>query len=118
MGRHTRQEPASGLPASGHPASGRRHPDAELIESLPGWGLFATAVAAVSLRCTATGWPQVGAVTALGLGTTAALWWMVCRGEHLRHLLAREAEVTMTSRSASLTIDTPAGCTAPRRVTP
>ena len=110
MGRHTRQEP--GTPV------GPRHPDAELVESLPGWGLFATVVAAVSLRWTSGDWPSVGAVTLLGLGTTAALWWSVDRGEQLRRLVERQSKVTITSRRRDPDVDAPMAGTAPRRVTP
>jgi hypothetical protein len=41
---------------------------------LAGWGLFATAVAAVLVGITERGWVQAGVVAVLGLSATAALW--------------------------------------------
>jgi hypothetical protein len=54
---------------------------ADTIAALPGWGLFASAVAAATLRWSGSTWGSTGAVTALGVATTAALWWSACRVE-------------------------------------
>jgi len=81
VGRHIRSGPP--------PPAGPRRTEAETISTLPGWGTFATAVAAVSLHWTGATWGAVTAVTGLGLGTTAVLWWSACRAEGVRRQLAR-----------------------------
>jgi hypothetical protein len=48
-------------------------------DGLPGWGAFASVVAAVAVAWTGHGWPPAAAVALLGLGCTALLWWLGCR---------------------------------------
>ena len=110
MGRHSRPAPENGADP--------RHPDARLVETLPGWGLFATVVAATSQHWAGGSWSSVTAVTALGGGCTAVLWGAVRRGERLQRLLAQRTKVTMTSRSAAPSPDVPVGHSVTRRVTP
>jgi hypothetical protein len=73
MGRHARRD-ADATPS----------PDARLLEGLPGWGLFATAVGAGFIGWTDPRWPAMIALVALGLSSTGILWWTVRRGERGR----------------------------------
>ena len=97
------------------------HPDTTLARSLPGWGLFTTALATVCVRWTTPDRLSALAVTLLGLLTTAALWWAVLHSEQLRQAGRGRpvaAKVTMLSRSAPGDGDVRAADTGARRVTP
>jgi len=60
------------------------HPGARQLESLPGWGLFATTVGAGCVAWSGAGTAAVTAVAGLGCGSTALLWWAVRRTERGR----------------------------------
>jgi hypothetical protein len=112
MGRHARRDDAA-APAS-------LHADARLVESLPGWGCFATFVGAVCVSWYGHGWTAVPAVVVLGLGTTIALWCAVRRVERSRRTGRRvaAAKVTMQSRTATCSDDASVRDIGTRRVTP